>query len=212
MPPVPIQPPSSLCYLCIADNTPQEQQGHALHINCDICDRPYCNNHASILESTSCQGCLNDFNVIKKDESYTGIEVYLKRDPRTGLVLNDENDQPIVVRKPYHLNYRQIMVMGNDWLFSQVKMSNMTEPQCETSLEWHRVHVSYLEMMINQHKAIEAHKKAQVKVPMAQRVEKKAREKKEKSLEMLAASLQSMKPEDLAALMQRLQESVGGHK
>lgn len=203
----------TLCYLCIADNTPQEQQGVELHVNCDKCNRPYCDKHASVLESTSCNACLHDFQVTKQDFICAGVETSHKVDAK-GKVVTNEQGEPIIVRRPYQTKSKQIILFGNDWLFSELKMSELTEEQCEIKLEWHRAHVSYLEQCITQHRITKAHKLAQVRITPIQRQqqEKKTRDKKQKSLEMLAQSLQSMSPSDLAMLMQRLQESVNGGK
>lgn len=199
---------ASLCYLCITENTPPEQQGRYLHIVCESCQRPYCDKHASILDSTYCHPCKNDFQVTRQDFICAGVQVSHKVDEKTGEVLRDTKGEPLLERRPYSTKSKQIILFGNDWLFSEIKMSELTEEQCELKLEWHKAHVSYLEMLITQHRITKAHKLAQVKVPQVQRTEKKSKEKKEKSLEILAQSLQGMKPEDLALLMQRLQESV----
>lgn len=199
----------SLCYLCLSENTPVEEQGRELRISCTKCERPYCDKHASPLDSTCCTPCLNDFQVTKQDFICAGVEVSHRIDAN-GHVVKDNNGNPVQVRRPYQTKSKQIILFGNDWLFAELKMSEMSEEQCEISLEWHRAHVSYLEQCITQHRIDKAHKLAQVKIPAAQRTEKKVKEKKEKSLEMLAESLKNMKPADLAQLMKRLQESVGG--
>lgn len=210
MPPE-IPPPHTLCYLCLADNTPVEMQGVELHVNCLKCNRPYCEKHASILDSTYCNACQNDFQVTKQDFICAGVETSHQVDHK-GRIVTNEKGEPIIVRRPYQTRSKQIILFGNDWLFAELKMSEMDEAQCETSLEWHRAHVSYLEQCITQHRITKAHKLAQVRIPPAVRNEKKQKEKKEKSLEMLAQSLKSMNPNDLAALMKRLQESVAGGK
>jgi hypothetical protein len=202
--PSPIQ---SLCYLCLADSTPIEMQGLELRINCLKCNRPYCEKHASILDSTNCNACLNDFQVTKQDFICAGVETSHQLDHK-GRVITNEKGEPIIVRRPYQTKSKQIILFGSDWLFAELKMSEMSEEQCEVSLEWHRAHVSYLEQCITQHRITKAHKLAQVRIPHAVKTEKKAKEKKEKSLEMLAQSLKSMSPSDLASLMQRLQESL----
>jgi len=207
MPDIPTIP--TLCYLCLTDNTPVEMQGLELRVNCTKCSRPYCEKHASILDATYCNGCLNDFQVTKQDFICAGVETSHKLDHH-GRVVTNEKGEPIIVRRPYQTKSKQIILFGNDWLFAELKMSEMSEEQCDVALEWHRAHVSYLEQCITQHRITKAHKLAQVRVPHAVRTEKKAKEKKEKSLEMLAQSLKSMLPNDLAALMQRLQESVAG--
>jgi hypothetical protein len=199
----------SLCYICIADNIPQDARGTHLHVLCDVCQRPYCDKHASFLDATCCQACKNDFQVTRQDYVIAGVEVSHKLDPLTGEVVRDAHGDAVMERRPYRTTSRQIILFGNDWLFSEIKMSQLSEEQCEIKLEWHRAHVSYLEQCITQHRIAKAHKLAQVRIPAAQRVEKKAKERKEKSLELLAASLKGMKSEDLAALMMRLQENVG---
>jgi hypothetical protein len=206
----------TLCYLCLIENTPLEQQGVELHVNCDKCQRPYCEKHASVLESTSCSACLNDFQVTKQDFICSGVEVSHKVDEQ-GKVIVDEKGEPVRVRRPYQTNSKQIILFGNDWLFSELRMSDLTEEQCEVKLEWHRAHVSYLEQCITAHRITKAHKLAQVRISPAERAAQKQnttkkREKKQASLEMLAQSLQNMSKADLATLMQRLQESVGGGK
>lgn len=213
----PVSISQTLCYLCLADNTPPDQQGTSLHVNCESCNRPYCEKHASILESTYCQPCKNDFQVTKQDFICAGVETSHKIDEKTGKVITDEKGDVVIVRRPYQTKSKQIILFGNDWLFSELKMSEMTEEQCETALEWHRAHVSYLEHCITQHRVTKAHKLAQVRITPAERqaakqAKSKTREKKQASLEMLAQSLQNMSKQDLATLMQRLQESVNGEK
>lgn len=202
----------TLCYLCQTDNTPHDQQGQELRVNCEKCHRPYCNKHASLLEATCCNACLNDFQVIKKEDWYLGSITTFKINPTNGRIERDEDGLPVKIEKPFKTKYKQIMLSGNDWLFSEIHMSELTEDQCEVKLEWHKLHVSYLEMLIDQHRVTRAHRLAKVRVPVQVRTEKKEKDKRQKSMEMLAKSLSSLSKTELASLMAQLQNSVNGVK
>lgn len=88
----------TLCYLCIADDTPVEEQGVELHVNCDKCNRPYCNKHASVLESTSCNACLHDFQVTKQDYICAGVETSHQVD-KHGKVVTNKNGDPVIIHQ-----------------------------------------------------------------------------------------------------------------
>lgn len=207
-----IQEPSSLCYLCILEQTPCEFQGKSLRIDCTKCHRPYCEKHAAILDVTYCQPCLSDFSVTRQDYIRAGVAVTHVLDAN-GQITKNEQGEPITERKYYSTKSKQIILFGNDWLFAEIKMSEMSESQCETALEWHKAHVSYLEQVITFHRISRAHKLSQVKIPVAIRTERRVRDKKEKTLQALAESMAgSMSAADMQKLLAKLQASVGGKK
>ena len=207
-----VKEPLSLCYLCILEQTPIEFQGRSLRINCTKCHRAYCEKHAAILDVTYCQPCLSDFSVTRQDYIRAGVAITHVMDAN-GNVVKKENGEPETERRYYSTKSKQIILFGNDWLFAEIKMSEMTEAQCETALEWHKAHVSYLEAVITQHRVAKAHKLAQVRIPVAQRIATRVKEKKEKSLQALAESMAgSMSQADMLKLLAKLQASVGGGK
>lgn len=200
---------STLCYLCISENTPADKRGKYLHINCEKCKRAYCDRHASQYVPTYCQPCLEDISVTKQDYTNSGVAITHVYDDKGNPVL-DENGKPKTERKYYSTKSKQIIMFGNDWLFSELRWSELTEDQAENVLEYHRAAISYLEQVITSHRIAKAHKLASVKVPVAQRNVTKQKEKREKSLDALAQSmLGNMKASDLQNLIAKLQESVG---
>lgn len=211
-----IHPPIvPLCYLCVSENTPSDQQGSKLHVVCEKCKRAYCDKHASILDPTYCQPCLNDFSVTKQDYVRAGVAVTHKMD-ENGNVMKDANGQIVTERRYYSTKSKQIILFGNDWLFAELRWSDMTEEQCEISLEWHRGAVSFLEQRITEHRIVKAHELAKKKVPLGTKsVSPKtvSKERKDKAFDALVSSMSgNMKKEDLAKLIAKLQQSVSGGK
>ena len=194
---IPTRPPS-LCYICITSATPLEEQCTELRINCEKCNQPYGEKHASTIDSKYCQDCLKDFDVTKQDYIRAGVEVSSQ---------TDENGNRVEVRKSYKTTSTQIILFGQDWLFNEIRISQLSLEQLETSIEWHRANVSLMESEITRHKIERSHKLAKVKVPMGDRTKIKTREKQEKKLAQLSESLLNTfkNPEDLAKLIAQLQ-------
>lgn len=154
-----------LCYICVDKKTEPEQQGKETRINCTRCDRPYCNNHASKVDPQFCEGCLTDFQVIEKHQTYRGIEEFVVTDP------NGEKEDS-VIRIPYKTRFKQISLMGTDWLFYETAISAMSETQLQAALQWHKAAVSEIEIELTEHKIRKAQALAKLPVPKVQPIKK----------------------------------------
>lgn len=203
----------TLCYLCISDSTPPEKQGKHLHINCDKCGRCYCDKHASAFLPSFCDPCMSDIQVTKQDFVNAGVAVTHVVSENGEPVIDPLTGKQKIERKYYSTRSKQIILFGTDWLFTEIRLSELDELKAEQVLEYHRACISYLEQVITSHRIAKAHKLASVRVPVAQRNIVKTKERREKSLDALALSLGgNMKAEDLAKLIEKLQQSVGGVK
>lgn len=147
-----------ICHLCIRDRTEKEHQGLELRINCTRCDKPFCDKHASVVDPQFCSDCVRDFQVIQTNQLYNGVEEILIVDP-TG------KEPEKVLRIPYKTRYKQIKLMGTDWLFYETAISGMSETQLAAALEWHKAAVSEIEVELTEHKIRRAQVLAKMPVP-----------------------------------------------
>jgi len=135
----------TLCYNCIALSVPEELQGKELRINCTRCDRPYCDKCASKTDPQFCTNCLTDFQAIIRDQTYNGVEHLRVIDPR------GEKEES-VISIPYKVKYKQISLLGTDWLFYETAIAGMSDTQLAASLQWHKAAVSEIEIEITERK------------------------------------------------------------
>jgi len=154
-----------ICYICIAEKTEPELQGKELRINCSRCDRPYCNKHCSAVDSQFCKECVKDFQVIEKHDTRNGVQEFVVIDP-TG----KKDDS--VVRIPYKTKFKQITLLGTDWLFYETAISAMSDTQLEAALQWHKAAVTEIEIEITEHKVRKAHNLAKLPLPKVTPIKK----------------------------------------
>jgi hypothetical protein len=192
----------TLCYLCIANAAPEEQQGKELRINCTRCDKPFCDKCASRTDPQFCRMCLTDFQVVQTNQLYNGVEEILIIDP--------SGERPdTIARIPYKTRFKQIKLMGTDWLFYETAISAMSDSQLEVALQWHKAAVSEIEVEITEHKIRKAQKDALVKIPKVTNIAKKQPDT-QKMMSKAAAMLETFAKlygkDNLAAAMKLMEE------
>lgn len=189
--PEPLTELHSLCYKCQQGNVAIEEQCKELRIHCDKCNQSYGEKHASILDSLICEDCLpaNSFDVTYQDYRRAGVSEFTD---------SNGNKQ----RKYYETKCKQIILFGQDWLFAELRISDMSQAQLEKALEWHKGHVSLMEAEITRHKTEKAHKLAAVKIPISEKTKRLSQHQKEQKVKTLAESLTgNLKPNEIAVLM-----------
>lgn len=198
--PEPLTEPLSLCYKCQQLNLPTIEQCKELRIHCDKCFRSYGEKHASPLDSLLCEECLpaNAFDVTHQDYVRAGVE-------------QSKDSSGNITRRYYQTKCKQIILFGQDWLFAELHIHSMNQTQLEKAIEWHKAHVSLMEVEITRHKTEKAHKLAQVRVPVAEKNKRLSQHQKDEKLKQLVSVLSnSMKPSEIEALIKKLQN--GGNK
>jgi hypothetical protein len=189
----------TLCYNCIALSKPEELQGKELRINCTRCDRPYCDKCASTTDPQFCCNCLTDFQAIIKDETYNGVEHIRVIDPK-----GEKEDS--IVSIPYRTKYKQITLMGTDWLFYETAIANMSDTQLAAALQWHKAAVSEIEIEVTERKIKHAQHLAKLPTPKVTPIKKLPDNQKafNKALSMMQ-TLMNMPGIDKDQLLQGLQ-------
>jgi hypothetical protein len=189
----------TLCYNCIALSKPEELQGKELRINCTRCDRPYCDKCASTTDPQFCCNCLTDFQAIIRDETYNGVEHIRVIDPK-----GEKEDS--VVSIPYRTKYKQITLMGTDWLFYETAIANMSDTQLAAALQWHKAAVSEIEIEVTERKIKHAQHLAKLPTPKVTPIKKLPDNQKafNKALSMMQ-TLMNMPGVDKDQLLQGLQ-------
>lgn len=142
-----------ICFRCIALNLSIEEQGKELRINCTRCNRPYCDKCASKTDPQFCTECLTDFQVLITDETRNGIEHVRVIDP-----MGEKPDGIVAI--PYKAKYRQIKLMGTDWLFYETAIAGMSDDQLSAALQWHKAAVSEIEIEVTERRIKKAHQQA----------------------------------------------------
>jgi hypothetical protein len=174
-----------ICYNCIALNKTEEEQGKELRINCTRCDRPYCDKCASRTDPQFCCNCLTDFQAIIKDETYRGVEHIRVIDPSGG-------KEDSVVAIPYKTRYKQITLLGTDWLFYETAIANMSDTQLAAALQWHKAAVSEIEIEVTERKIKHAQHLAKQPNPKVSPIKKLPDNQKafDKALKMMQTLMQ----------------------
>lgn len=173
----------TLCYNCIALAKPEEEQGKELRINCTRCDRPYCDKCASKVDPQFCENCLTDFQAVVKDQTYNGVEHIRIIDPSG---VKDD----FIAAIPYKTRYKQISLLGTDWLFYETAISNMSDTQLAAALQWHKAAVSEIEVEVTERKIKHAQHLAKQPTPKVQSISTKKPDNQkafDKALKMMQA-------------------------
>lgn len=147
-----------ICHICVRDHVEKEFQGKETRINCTRCDKPYCDKHASRIDVQFCEDCVRDFQVVQTQQLYNGVEEILIVDP-TGQLPEK------IVKIPYKTRFKQIKLLGTDWLFYETAISCMSENQLKAALEWHKAAVSEIEIELTEHKIRKARELAKLPTP-----------------------------------------------
>lgn len=116
---------------------------------CVRCQNPFCIHFASNVDPLCyCVSCMSDLThteqiVTKTYESY-----------------NEQTDKV----RTYSRRARQIVMGGLDWLFAQRKIKEMTDPELEMAIEYHRLLAQEMLSESERRRAEKAHRYAGVKV------------------------------------------------
>ena len=194
----------TLCYICIQNNVEEALQGKELRINCSRCDRPYCDKCASKVDPQFCKNCLTDFQAIIKDETYNGVEHIRVIDP------SGEKDDKIV-SIPYKARYKQITLMGTDWLFYETAIASMSDTQLAAALQWHKAAVSEIEIEVTERRIKQAQHLAKQPLPKVTPIKKVPDNAKAfaKAMQMMQTIGATLPKEQLAALIESLKGTKG---
>ena len=160
-----IQDLGPICYNCIELKKTEQEQGKELRINCTRCDRPYCDKCASTVDPQFCCNCLTDFQAVVKDQTFNGVEHIRVIDP-TG------QKDDFIAAIPYKTRYKQISLMGTDWLFYEAAISNMSDTQLAAALQWHKAAVSEIEIEVTERKIKHAQHLAKQPTPKVTPIKK----------------------------------------
>ncbi len=155
-----------ICYLCIVEKTEESLQGKELRVNCTKCDRPYCNNHSSGTDPQFCRDCCRDFQAIQTTQFKCGVQEMIVIDP-------SGQKEDTVVRLPYKEKYKQIRLLGTDWLFYETSIAAMTDNQLEAALQWHKAAVSEIEIEVTERKIKKAQALAKLPTPKVTNISRK---------------------------------------
>lgn len=191
-----------ICYLCIAENTSEDLQGKELRVNCTRCDKPYCNVHASKTDPQFCQNCCRDFQAIQTIQYKCGVEEVRIVDP-------NGQKEDTVARLPYKEKYKQIRLMGTDWLFYETSIAAMTDAQLEAALQWHKAAVSEIEIEVTERKISKAQALAKLPTPKVTNIARKQPDQARtlaKASNMLDSFVKTFGKEALAQALEILQK------
>jgi len=101
---------------------------------CLRCSKPHCIHFASTIDPLYCGECLGDITLKKE----TVVKTYTH--------YNEDTDE----LTSYNRRAKSISISGNDWLFSQRKISSLNDAELELTCEYHR---AYLILLLNEREA-----------------------------------------------------------
>jgi len=159
-------------------------------ISCSKCKRGFCIHFASKIDPQYCGECMSDVQV-SKETIHKVYEHY-----------NEETD----IYTRYSRKARRINISGQDWLFAQRKIKDLTDEELDMVIEYHRSMCNLLLAENEERKNKKMHRYAGVKVtpivaaPTVAQPKASAAKAQLKSL-MAGMLAKGLKPEQIAAML-----------
>lgn len=117
-------------------------------LKCEKCDKIFCIHFASRIDPRYCVNCMSDASLTVEE-----IRVIRER--------YDEQKDKVI---KYIRKATKYTIDGNDWMFAQRRIKQLTDPELELALEFHRGLCSLILQEAEARKAEKKHKLAGVKV------------------------------------------------
>lgn len=181
-----------VCEACMGSNVLQ-----AIGIiDCPKCDKPFCIHFSSKVDPQYCVDCMSDVSV----QTDTVSKVYEH--------YNEQTDR--IVR--YSRRAKRIKIEGQDFLFAQRRIKDMSDAELGMAIEYHRAIYQAMGLEAEERKVANLHRNVNVSViPSTQvtsttTVKKSVKTSSDKGAAKISALLDSMKAggmtnEQIAALL-----------